>query len=206
MVEPTQIKDSETQDSTQTLEEMRAQLDEFRTFVARRFDEVSMEVNATSQLLDMAEEDAETRFKNMIATLQSISETGDGISSANTGRELESAVVEAEKAANTILDSAERIGGLIQAKIVEDESEEMQKFLISIDFELQNILLACSFQDLVGQRIRKALENVKNVETQLSSTLSDIGVDIEPSEEEKQAQEQQNATVASQDDIDSLFD
>ncbi len=185
---------------------MKAQLDALRTFIARRFDELSMEINATSQLLDMAEEDAEKRFKNMLGALHSISQSAGGSTSANTGVELEAAVLESEKAANTIMDAADRIGQKIQNKITEGVDDATQDFLCSIDTDLQDILMACSFQDLVGQRIRTTLVNLKLVEEELSTTLSSLGIDITQSSGDMALEKIESSKSNAQSDIDALFD
>lgn len=189
-----------------TEDEMKAQLEALRSFVARRFDELSMEINATSQLLEMGEEDAERRFKNMLGALQSISSAGDGLTSANTGVELEAAVLESERAATTILDAAERIGQRIHGKIEQGVDTAMQEFLTEIDMELQGILLACSFQDLVGQRIRTTITNLKSVQNELSSTLSSLGIDITQQSTEVAEEKIEESKANSQNDIDALFD
>lgn len=191
---------------TPTEDEMKAQLEALRSFVARRFDELSMEINATSQLLEMGEEDAERRFKNMLGALQSISSAGDGLTSANTGVELEAAVIESERAATTILDAAERIGQRINDKIELGVDAPTQEFLTEINMELQGILLACSFQDLVGQRIRTTITNLKSVQNELSSTLSSLGIDISQQSAEIAEEKIEHSKASSQNDIDALFD
>lgn len=55
MSDSNNIKSLQTEDdSSFDKDAMRQQLAAFEKFVARRFDEISMEINATSQLLDMA--------------------------------------------------------------------------------------------------------------------------------------------------------
>lgn len=192
------------------LDDMKAQLAKFEKFVARRFDEISMEINATSQLLDMAEDGADKRFNEMVTVLSAINNLGDGSTSANSGAELEAAVLEAEAAATKILDSCEKIGGLIEQTVKLTPAEEVTAALEHIDAYVQEIFLACSFQDLVGQRIRTALAQLRGVETELTQTLSSMGLDVAKKAESNETSNanttSSHSTQASQDDIDALFD
>ena len=63
--------------------------------------------------------------------------------------------------------------------------------------------MACSFQDITGQRIRKTLENLKAIEDRLGTALNKIGVDVEAVTVESSPVEVVKA--ASQDDVDALF-
>jgi vacuolar-type H+-ATPase subunit I/STV1 len=121
---------SEEKDVHQSIEELR-------TFVARRFDEISMEINATSQLLDMAEEDASKRFGEIFETMQAISHKGDGLTPANSGVELEAVVAETEQAANTIMDAVDIISVGIAEKMREEQAtEDTKQFLTEINSHL----------------------------------------------------------------------
>src|SRR5690606_35181124 len=134
-----------------TAEERLAKME---LFIARRFDEISMEINATSQMIDMAEEGATKRFQDMLGTLHAITFSGDGNTPANSGAELESVIGEAEEAVTRIMDAADRIGARTES--VTDETTKN-----AINADIQEILMACEFQDLTGQRIRKALDNIR---------------------------------------------
>ncbi|MGB0719284.1 MAG: hypothetical protein ACPGRX_02360 [Bdellovibrionales bacterium] len=167
-------------------------LDALETFIARRFDEISMEINATSQQVDMAEEGIAQRFSDILEILHAVSFSGDGKSPANTGVELDAVVDMTEKAATRILDAADRIA----TKISQDEN---LKKVVDIDEDIEEIFLACSFQDITGQRIRKTLENLKMIEDRLGSALDKIGIHVEANPFTPVANGQ------SQDDIDKLF-
>lgn len=184
-------------------------LDALEKFIARRFDEISMEIEATSQLMEMAEEDAGKRFQDMLAMLHSVSSIGDGNSSANSGTQLEAVVKETEIAATTIMDAAENI------KITLEKNEDllcdnMQLAALSesIFNDAQNIVLACGFQDLVSQRVTTSLKNIREIEERLSSTLSKFGIDVsKPTQERMNSSNDSVAKApASQSDIDALFD
>ena len=186
-------------------------LNSLETFIARRFDEISMEIEATSQLMEMAEEDAGKRFTDMLGMLNAISFAGDGSSPANSGAELEAVVSETEKAATRIMDAADAIREVLE----KNESlfaEDMHMATVSetIFNEIQNIMMACEFQDLVSQRVTTSLKNIRDIQERLDSTLSKFGIDTTAAKENPQMKKQEGetmvATSSSQDDIDSLFD
>jgi chemotaxis regulatin CheY-phosphate phosphatase CheZ len=191
--------------NTNELKELQEKIKSFETFVTRRFDEISMEINATSQLLDMAEDGAEKRFTNMLNALSSITDFNGGQTAANSGAELEAAVIDSENAANKIMDATENISALLSAQWDKTDDMEMVSFIESIDKQVQDILIACSFQDLVGQRIRKATEALKDVEDELSQTMGSFGLNKETGPSPKKEIPATN-TVSSQADIDALFD
>lgn len=175
------------------------QLNAIEQFVARRFDELSMEINATSQQVDMAEEGIGQRFAEILEILKAVSFSGDGNTPANAGVELDAVVDMTEKAATRILDAADRIG----ARVHEHLDEEAAKAAVAeIDNDIEEIFMACSFQDITGQRIRKTLENLKAIEDRLGTALNKIGVDVESVTVESPVEVVQ---AASQDDVDALF-
>ena len=176
------------------------QLASIETFIARRFDELSMEINATSQQVDMAEEGIAQRFAEILEILKAVSFSGDGNTPANAGVELDAVVEMTEKAATRILDAADRIGARMHAELGEDASKEA---IAEIDRDIEEIFTACSFQDITGQRIRKTLENLKAIEDRLGSALDKIGIDVEA--QTLQSSPVEVVQAASQDDIDALF-
>ena len=183
------------------VDSVSAQLKAIETFVARRFDEISMEINATSQQMDMAEEDMSGRFSEIMEIIKAVSFSGDGNTPANTGVELDAVVQATEQAANTIMDAADRISTQVNdalAKTAEPSAIE------AINKDIEEIYMACSFQDITGQRVRKALENLKSIEDRLGTALDGIGVDVE--HQTLQSSPVAITTPATQDDIDALFD
>ena len=143
-----------------TLEDLQQALSEMRQFVARRFDEVSFEVNATGQILGMTEEAMATRFTEIMSVLSAVSFKGDGKTPHNVGVELESVVKTTEDAANKILDAAGAISDLTRETVDWSNAQERAKILEKINNNADMILAACAFQDLTGQRIAKTLENI----------------------------------------------
>ena len=73
---------------------------------------------------------------------------------------------------------------------------------------IEQIILACSFQDITSQRIRKTLESIEDAEDRLNDSLSKLGIekgddDSKSKDKELEAVQQD---VSSQTDIDALFD
>ncbi|MEM6780237.1 MAG: protein phosphatase CheZ [Pseudomonadota bacterium] len=175
-------------------------------FIARRFDEISMEINATSQQVDMAEEGIARRFSEILDIMSAISYQGEGETQVNTGVELEAVIGDTEEAANKILDAADRIAELVGEQKDWDNPDKREELLENIRSDVQNILLACTFQDLTGQRIRKTLENLQMIEERLSGTLNRLGINVETDKNKAVEEVSEGKMKAqSQDDIDALF-
>lgn len=178
-----------------------SQLGAIETFIKRRFDELSMEINATAQQVDMAEEGIARRFGEILEILHAVSYSGDGSSAANTGVELEAVVEMTEQAANKILDAADRIADRINNRDAwQEDQNQRNENIEAMNEDIQKILMACSFQDLTGQRIKKTLENLKSIEERLSTALDKMGIEVQPDISEH------IQTASSQDDIDALFE
>ncbi len=194
-------KDGEEQQDNvfSSMAHVGAQLEAMERFISRRFDEISMEINATSQQVDMAEEGIVKRFGEILEVLHAISYSGDGGSPANAGVELDAVVDMTEQAANKILDAADRIAGRIHQNDQWKNDEERKVALEGIDKDVEEIFMACSFQDITGQRIRKTLENLKLIEERLGNALNKMGIEIEA---DKSAQV---AKASSQAEVDEIF-
>jgi chemotaxis protein CheZ len=180
-----------------------SQLQMIEKFIARRFDEISMEINATSQQVDMAESGIANRFGEILGVLKAVSYSGDGSTAANTGVELDAVVETTEQAANTILDAAERISGYIETCRAAADENARAEALNAIEAGVQDIFLACSFQDITSQRITKTLDNLRDIEGRLGSALDKMGINVESITAENQDGIKESRS--SQDDIDSLF-
>lgn len=182
--------------------ELHEQILQFQNFVKRRFDEISMEINATSQQMDMAEDSTAQKFGEIFEVLDAISYKGDGTTAANTGVELDAVVSMTEQAANTILDAAGHITTLTCTDSNWTNDEARKAALSSINSHVENIIMACSFQDLTGQRIRKTLENVKNAEDKLGKALERMGIQVKHAD--TAAIEAENH-ASTQNEIDDIF-
>jgi chemotaxis protein CheZ len=184
------------------------QIGTMETFIKRRFDEISMEINATSQQIDMSESDMAKRFGEILGVMNSISFSGDGSTAANTGVELEAVIADTSKAANTILDATDRMDLLLNPvdASIWDKPDSREQALNALREDLSNIMVACSFQDIAGQRIRKTLESITDVEDRLSHALESIGIGPESLQAAASSTKESNTKSGnSQDDIDALF-
>jgi len=177
-------------------------LAKLETFIARRFDEISMEINATAQQLDMAEGGISSRFSEVLTVLSAVSHSGAGNTAANAGVELEAVITDTDQAATSIMDAASRISEHIQQAEQAKDAATMGEYLAAIKNDVEAIFMACSFQDLTSQRIRKTLENIQTVEDTLNDTLEKMGIEVDIKEEQAISEQ---TRVTSQDDIDALF-
>jgi chemotaxis protein CheZ len=153
--------------TTENLEDLvrasvRAEIDDLRRFLDRRIAELSMEIHANVQLVDYSE-------TNLSAKLASIHEqiarvVAPPAAAYNSGVELEAVVQATESAANQIMEAAEAIGSWLQAG--GDPAA-----LPAVTQQVNVIFEACTFQDLTGQRIRRAIEHLQQVETMLSGMI-----------------------------------
>ena len=155
---------------------LRAELDprlaELRSFVDRRIAELSAEVHAGVELADMGEARLSgeiARMHEQIAQLVAV----PAAATRNSGLELEAVVQVTEDAANTIMEAAEAIGDWITAgRDAASASAIVEK--VNAIFE------ACAFQDLTGQRIRRAIQHLQQVEGALKTLLPDGSVPERP--------------------------
>jgi chemotaxis protein CheZ len=147
---------------------VRTELDELRRFVDRRIAELSTEIHAAVQLVDYSE-------TNLSAKLAGIHEQIAGIvappvaATRNSGVELEAVIQATENAANQIMGAAEAIATWLQAG--GDPAA-----LPAVTEQVNAIFEACTFQDLTGQRIRRAIEHLQQVEAMLSGMIQEAPV------------------------------
>jgi len=188
-----------------TILTMQNQLETLQKFISRRFDELSMEVNATSQQMDMTEGSIISRFGEIMEALSAISFHGNALTPANAGVDLEAVIETTENAANKILDAADRIAERVEKEKDWDDEKSRAVLRESITKDVQDILMACTFQDLAGQRIRKTLENLHTIEDRLGATLEKLGVNIAVNQKEA-TEKAVGGELTSQNEIDNLFD
>lgn len=133
-------------------------------FVDRRIAELSAELHASVQLAGMTEEKLSRELAQVhdrIASLVAL----PAEASRNSGVELEAVVMATEAAANTIMEAAEAIQDWIQGGRHDAGAIESLAAKVNAIFE------ACSFQDVTGQRIRRAIQHLQQVETMLERFL-----------------------------------
>jgi len=175
-----------------------------KTFIKRRFDELSMEINATSQIMGINESKLEQKFKEIIEVLEAVSTVDVGGTSSNSGYELDTVVNQTEKATNDIMDAAERIGCRIKEIAPCENLEKRNELIDNTKKDIQTIMLSCSFQDLTGQRIHNAVTNIKSSEKRLYKILEDLGIEV--SNVENLSTDLRKTCITSQKDIDTIFD
>lgn len=193
----------EQEDIYKTVDTVNNQLNTLENFIARRFDEISMEINASAQQADMAEDGITQRFSEILEVLGAINYSGDGSSAANTGVELEAIIKDTENAANNILDAADRITENVSDAHDWSDEKVRGNMRDNINNDIQEIIMACTFQDITGQRIRNTLDNLHEMEGELNSTIEKLGIKVEPKEA---VIKEKVSDGASQDDVDDLFD
>jgi len=149
---------------------LRAELDPalaaLHSFVDRRFAELSAELHASVEIADMGEERMAAelaRIHNQIGQLVAV----PAAATRNSGLELEAVVQATEAAANTILEAAEAIQDFVSSGARDQEAAAAIGARVGAIFE------ACSFQDVTGQRIRRATQHLQQVETMLETMLPD---------------------------------
>jgi hypothetical protein len=164
---------------------------DLRRFTDRRIAELSAEVHGAVQMVDYSE-------TNLTAQLSGIQEqivrliSVPSMSSRNSGLELEAVVAATETAANRIMEAAETIGDWIR-----EGKQDPEAFFTKID----TIFEACAFQDLTGQRIRRAIEHLEHVESVLAHMVDPHS----PVRPEPPQTVQANGSDLNQVDIDSLL-
>jgi chemotaxis protein CheZ len=144
---------------------VRAEIDDLRRFLDRRISELSMEIHATVQLVDYSE-------TNLSAKLASIHEQIARVvappvaATYNSGVELE-AVVQATEAPPTRSWEQPKPSpaGCRRGR---------SRRAAGGDAAGQRIFEACTFQDLTGQRIRRAIERLQQVESMLLGMIHDV--------------------------------
>ncbi len=143
---------------------IRSEMGELRSFVDRRIAELSMEIHATVQLVDYSETNLTEQLTGIKAQIASVV-AAPNVSSRNSGLELEAVVEATEEAANRIMEAAEAISDWLRDGRNDQASREVVNAKVNAIFE------ACSFQDVTGQRIRRAIQHLQHVETMLTGIV-----------------------------------
>lgn len=141
-------------------EELRSFIDERIARVDRRIADLSDEINATVQMVDFSEANLSRQLSRMHQQITGVVALPAALPHSS-GLELEGVVREAEAAAHRIMNAAEAIRAVVGKK----EAAAVIAKQINVIFE------ACIFQDLTGQRIRRALERLQHIERTLSNMV-----------------------------------
>lgn len=143
---------------------IRSEIGELRTFMDRRIAELSAEVHATSDLMDFSESNLSGQLSGIREQIANVIALPTA-ATRNSGLELEAVVQATEEAANRIMEAAESIGDLLRMGKLDADSMNLVNEKVNAIFE------ACSFQDVTGQRIRRAIQHLQQVETLLTDIL-----------------------------------
>ncbi len=159
--------------------------------------------------------------KEEITALKSADEANSSLSSATM--ELSEVVKTTENAANAILENAELIDGLVaglRKKVPEGDPDNIETDIDKLEFISMELLTACSFQDITGQRINKVVNALNYIEERLRRMIeiwnikqgtADSHAMTFASDDTREDKEmihgpQGGSTGMGQDDIDSMFD
>ena len=148
--------------------EVAPMMEKLRVFVDRRIAELSAEVHATVQMVDYSETNLSgqlARINDQIATMVAM----PADATRNSGIELEAVVQATESAANTIMEAAEAISDWLR------EGSRDPDALEAVAARVNTIFEACTFQDVTGQRIRRAIQHLQQVETMLDEMVPPDG-------------------------------
>jgi chemotaxis protein CheZ len=143
---------------------IRTEIGALRTFVDRRIAELSAEVHATSDLMDFSENNLSGQLKGIREQIANVVAMPTA-ATRNSGLELEAVVQATEAAANRIMEAAEAIGDWLRDGKHDPASMDVVNEKVNAIFE------ACSFQDVTGQRIRRAIQHLQQVETMLTDIV-----------------------------------
>lgn len=156
--------------------------------------------------------------KREILSLHAQAANGQDIK--RVSEELDAIVTGTEQATETILSSAEDIDNNAAQLVAAIKDESMNNCAADIQDQVIKIFEACNFQDLTGQRISKVVSAFRYVDDRIEKML-EIWGGVESFEEIELAKREdlredadllngpaleEDVNVASQDDIDALFD
>lgn len=134
--------------------------------------------------------------------------------------ELDAIVMATEQATQSILEATERLeAGFSTLAVLAEEDQEMLELIDKMNDQATQILEACNFQDITGQRITKVVKTVRFIEDRILAMISIWGaqafedlpvptdgiVDGQGEENLLQGPQLGNEGI-SQADIDALFD
>jgi chemotaxis protein CheZ len=117
--------------------------------------------------------------------------------------QLEEIVKTTEGATNQIMDAVEncqernkRVVELVHQMAEPASREEMLDLLAAVNQDYMNIITACAFQDLTGQRVKKVVELIKHLEKQVIVLLVKAGAKIRGKKAGKEDHEIEGETNA----------
>jgi len=176
--------------------ELGIAVDGLRQFVDRRIAELSVEIHGATQLLDFSEANLSGQLSRIQQEIGRVI-AAPAIATRTSGLELEAVVQATEQAANQIMEAAEAIGTWIE------QAGEDPAAIAAITERLNAIFEACTFQDLTGQRIRRAIDHLQKVEEMLDGLAPSLP--DAPEVESRAAQAAGQNPDLGQSDVDRMF-
>ena len=146
---------------------IREEMGGLRAFVDRRIAELSAEINATVQLVDYSEINLSGQLASIREQITNVIAV-PSLATRNSGLELEAVVQATEAAANRIMEAAEAISDWVRDGGT-DPASINPAAIDMVNEKVNAIFEACSFQDVTGQRIRRAIQHLQQVETMLTA-------------------------------------
>ncbi len=171
---------------------------DLRQFIDRRMSELSAEVHCATQLLGFSEDNMTTQLGHLHEQIGRML-AAPGAATRNSGLELEAVVQTTEAAANQIMEAAEAINECVR-RAIPDPAE-----MHAISAKVDAIFEACAFQDLTGQRLRRAIEQLQHMESTLNGIMAPPGSKPEIFQPAPPTVVSNGPDIAQQ-DIDALFD
>jgi chemotaxis protein CheZ len=171
--------------------ELGSAMEGLRQFVDRRISELSVEVHGATQLLDFSEANLSGQLSRIQQEIGRVV-AAPAFATRASGLELEAVVLATEQAANQIMEAAEAIGTCIEQAREDPEAIEAITQRLGVIFE------ACTFQDVTGQRIRRAISHLRRVEEMIGG-LAPAEMDSMP-----EAAPELNPDLG-QNDVDRMF-
>ncbi|RVU34055.1 hypothetical protein EOI86_23345 [Hwanghaeella grinnelliae] len=96
---------------------------------------------------------------------------GDKIERAHS--ELDAIVMATEQATQTILEATEKLeAGFSSLAVLAEEDQEMLEMVDNLNDQVTQILEACNFQDITGQRITKVVKTVRFIEDRILAMIA----------------------------------
>jgi len=171
-------------------------LGDLKRFVDRRISEVSAEVSASVELMDIQDKSVHRHLAEVRERIAQIAAADPREAWLKGGMELEFVVEVTEQAANRVMDVAERLFALAQGDLSTDAAHDSIRDLAATLFE------ACSFQDLVGQRVERVRFQLKEAEKAIADAVGD---DADRAEAPSDGTPDGGAVEIGQDDVDRLL-
>lgn len=144
-------------------------------------------------------------FKKALNVTQKTADASERLIS-DASDQLEEIVKTTEGATNQIMDAVEKcqergeqIEKLVRENTEAAVQEELLGQLATLNQDYMNIITACAFQDLTGQRVKKVVELIKNLEKQVIVLLVKAGAKIrgkKAGKEDHEIEGEANAALA----------